>query len=278
MQAITPQTDLRLAVAMARGTGASAIKVYADLPPDLVAAIAAEAHRQGVPIWAHAMIFPTTPMQGIAAGADVVSHACMLAYEASEVKPRAYHNRAPVEEARFAAGDNPAVEAVLQEMKRRGVILDATDHVYVEMARAYARRGGKGAKPYCSPELAEKITRQAYRDGVAISTGTDGFSPAGDPYPAIDDEIELLVDKAGLSPMDAIRSATLVGARAAGRAGEMGSIEPGKLANLVILAADPLKDIRALRQVTLVVKRGRPYPRTDYRPLRPGDFNNELED
>jgi imidazolonepropionase-like amidohydrolase len=278
MQAVTASTDMKLAVAMARGTGASAIKIYADLEPDVVSAITAEAHRQGVPIWAHAMIFPTTPKQGVDAGVDVISHSCMLAYEASAVKPRAYHNRAPVEDARFAGGDNPVVEGLLQDIKRRGVILDATNYVYVAMAEGYAKAGGKGPKPYCSPELAEKITAEAHRDGVEISVGTDSFSPSTDPYPALQGEMEILVDKAGMSPMDAIRSATLIGARAAGREREMGSIEPGKLANLVFVSADPLTDIRALRQVTLVVKRGTAYPRTDYRPLKPGEFKDQIDD
>src|SRR3954468_11447427 len=55
MQAIDDRTDLRLAVAMARGTSASAIKIYANLPGRLVGAITAEAHRQGIPVWAHGM-------------------------------------------------------------------------------------------------------------------------------------------------------------------------------------------------------------------------------
>src|SRR5690606_13449342 len=73
MRAISPQTDLTMAVAQARGTGASAIKIYANLPGAEVARITAEAHRQGVPIWAHAAVFPATPKEVLDAGADVVS-------------------------------------------------------------------------------------------------------------------------------------------------------------------------------------------------------------
>ncbi len=61
MQAITDATDLPLAVALARGTYASAIKIYADLDAALVAAVTAEAHRQGIAVWAHATVFPATP-------------------------------------------------------------------------------------------------------------------------------------------------------------------------------------------------------------------------
>ena len=84
MQAIGPDTDLVQAVAMARGTAASAIKIYADLPGETVKAITAEAHRQGIPVWAHAAVFPASPAQVLDAGVDVVSHVCMLAYQASD--------------------------------------------------------------------------------------------------------------------------------------------------------------------------------------------------
>jgi imidazolonepropionase-like amidohydrolase len=84
MRAITDQTDMKIAVAEAHGTGATAIKIYADLPATLVDRIVAEAHRQGLLVWAHAAVFPASPLQVIDSGADVVSHACMLAYQASD--------------------------------------------------------------------------------------------------------------------------------------------------------------------------------------------------
>ena len=83
-QAIDERTDLPLAIARARGTGAAAIKIYANLPPDLVRRLTAEAHRQGLPVWAHGMVFPTPPADVIAAGPDVISHTCYLAYQAIE--------------------------------------------------------------------------------------------------------------------------------------------------------------------------------------------------
>jgi len=61
MQAITPETNLPLAIAEARGTGATAIKLYADLPAALVRSITEEAHRQQLRVWAHAAVFPALP-------------------------------------------------------------------------------------------------------------------------------------------------------------------------------------------------------------------------
>jgi cytosine/adenosine deaminase-related metal-dependent hydrolase len=129
MRAITPSTDLKLAVAEAHGTGATAIKIYADLPADLVRSIAAEAHRQNMLVWAHAAVFPASPQDVIDAGVDVVSHSCLLAYQASEHMPPAYHNRPPVEASKFV-GDNSALDTLFADMIRRGTILDATLYVY----------------------------------------------------------------------------------------------------------------------------------------------------
>jgi imidazolonepropionase-like amidohydrolase len=274
MQAITPATDLEIAVAEARGTGATGIKIYADLPGDLVTAITREAHRQGILVWAHAAVFPASPAEVIGADVDTVSHTCMLAYQASDVMPRAYHNRAPVDEARFAGGDNPAVEALFGDMRRRGTILDATLYVYQEMADDHAAHP-KGPAPYCSAGLAERLTGEAYRDGVPISTGTDSFSAAADPWPALQDELVLLQDKAGMKSADVIRAATLVGAMTMGHQDEMGTVEAGKLANLVFTAQNPLIDVKAFKTVVLTVKRGAPYWRKDYRasPVRGEDSN-----
>ena len=262
MQAIDESTDLQLAVALARGTGASAIKIYANLPAPLVDRITVEAHRQQVPVWAHGMVFPATPVEVLNAGADVVSHVCYLAYQAQPERPASYQQRFPVDAGEFSAGDNAVMAELFAGMARRGTILDATNRVYLAQERA------PGAKPpLCPPGLPAKLTNQAFRAGVEISTGTDGGAPWNEPWPPLYDELEFLAERAGLPPAQVIRSATLVGARAAGREADMGSIEPGKLANLVVLEKNPLEDIGNLRSIVLVVKRGRPYRRSDYRPI-----------
>ncbi len=259
MQAITPQTDLPLAVAQARGIGASAIKIYANLPGEEVARITAEAHRQGVPIWAHAAVFPATPAQVLDAGADVVSHVCMLAYQVSDQIPGQYHKRAAVQEEKFGTSVHPEIAKLLAKMKADGVVLDATVRIYEAMK-------GRPTKPYCSTELAAQITNQALRAGVIISAGTDGFSAPDAPFPALYEELELLVNRAGFTPMQAIVAATRNGALSVRKDPDFGTIEAGKLANLVFTRQDPSKDIGALRSLTLTVKRGQAYPRSDYDP------------
>jgi imidazolonepropionase-like amidohydrolase len=258
MQAIDGHTDLRLAVAMARGTSASAIKVYANLPAPLVSAIVAEAHRQGVPVWAHAMVFPATPAEVVGAGADTVSHACYLAYQAMAVRPDSYQHRFPLDASLFKR-DNPALARLFAEMRRRGTILDPTLRVY-RGVEAAARADGK--PPLCTTALATRITEQAWRSGVALSAGTDGESEAAEPWPALFDELELLAT-AGLPPLEIIRAATQTGARASGQRRDMGTIEVGKLANFAVLTRNPLEAISNMRSVVLTVKRGRAFPRAE---------------
>ena len=264
MQAIDDSTDLPLAVARARGTGATAIKIYANLPAPLIARITQEAHRQKMQVWAHGMVFPTPPADVIAAGPDVVSHTCYLAYQAVEKRPQSYQQRVPIDPAPFLDGRNPTMAALFADMRRRDILLDATLRVYQEGEKR-ARAGGPPA--YCSLDLAAKLTAQAHRAGIEVSAGTDGDTDAGAPYPGLFDELELLVVKAGFTPAQAIRAATLIGARSMGRDAEMGTIAPGKLANMVVLARDPIVDIANMRSVVLIVKRGRAYPRADFKAV-----------
>jgi imidazolonepropionase-like amidohydrolase len=264
-QAIDESTDMPLAVARAKGTYATAIKIYANLPGDLVGKIAKEAHRQGLRVWTHGMVFPATPQEVVDAGADTVSHSCYLAYQAMAKRPDSYQHRFPVDASLFER-DNPVMAALFADMVRRGTILDATVHVYREVEAA-AKEQHK--PPLCTVTFAGKLTNQAWRAGVQISTGTDGDTPLSEPWPSLFDEFQLLHDSAGLPPVAVIKAATLTGAKAMGAEADMGSIAPGKLANMVVLSANPLEDVRNMRSVMMTVKRGRVYQRDDYHPPLP---------
>ena len=80
----------------------------------------------------------------------------------------------------------------------------------------------------------------------------------------------------GLTPLEAIHAATMISARTMKLEKEMGSIEPGKLANLVFLSANPIEDIGAMRKITLTVKRGQQYPRSQYRPIEKSEVENRM--
>ncbi|KOT84718.1 hydrolase [Streptomyces rimosus subsp. pseudoverticillatus] len=263
MQAITPDTDLPIAVALARGTHAAAIKMYADLDADTVAAITAEAHRQNMLVWAHATVFPAAPGDVVAAGADSLSHATLLAFEDPTEPLGLYKAKPPVAYGRFAADTNPRLAALFAEMRRRGTVLDATacmstiDELKSDTAESAARARRKA-------ELAATVTAQAHRAGVDLCTGTDHETDPGAPFPALFDELAFRVERCGISTADVLRSATLIGARAAGTEAVMGTVAPGKLANFTVLNESPLQDIRNLRSITLTVKRGHRYDRAEF--------------
>ena len=98
------------------------------------------------------------------------------------------------------------------------------------------------------------IVKALYDDGICIVAGTD----MGFPGYSVDRELELYVD-AGLTPLQAIQTATIVPAVVMNEASITGSIENGKRADIVIVDGDPLQNIRATRKVVSVIKDGKVY-------------------
>lgn len=183
MQAIDRATDLPLAVAEAKGTGATALKLYANLPADLVAKITAEAHRQGLKVWTHATIFPAKPSDAVDAGADTVSHSPYLVWEAAPKVPDDYRVRA-LGDFSHIPPDAPAIRALLKAMKQHGTILDATLLVFVEEAQRHPQDVGTGIVPW-----SYAVTRLAHQYGVPVDVGTDG---PGLPFDAQGPELNAL--------------------------------------------------------------------------------------
>ena len=257
MQALTPQTDLPLAVAAARGTGATALKLYADLPAPLVRAVTAEAHRQHLLVWAHATIFPAGPFEEVDAGVDVLSHAALLGYALeSTIPPRYRHGALPLEVLPLLERPSARLDALFADMRRHGTILDATLYPYDTGPAALRSQG-----------IADRLAALAYRAGVAVSTGTDDDGDLARPSSPLLEEFTLLVRRAGMRLPDLLASATRIGAHAAGQQRDLGTIEPGKLADFVVLEKDPLADVANLGSIDLTVKRGIRYPQRDYRPV-----------
>jgi imidazolonepropionase-like amidohydrolase len=260
MQAITSKTNLRLAVAEARGTGATAIKLYADLPAPLLGLITAEAHRQHMLVWAHAAVFPAIPSEVVNAGVDVISHACLLGYEISKPAVLSFETMIPVDSAKLRR-PSEKMDALFKNIKRRGIILDATLVPFEDSASSN-----------CPLDINDYLAQEAYRAGIAISTGTDDDPDWKDADSKLDTELELLVAKVGMTPAEVLHSATFVGAQAAGLEKAVGTIEPGKIANMVILDKNPTEDIANVRSVYMVVKRGIRYLRSSYKPANAEDL------
>lgn len=110
-------------------------------------------------------------------------------------------------------------------------------------------------KPSKRAEILYKSLNKAYREGVKIALGTDAGSFSWSINQA--KEFEMLVNKAGFSPMDAIKAGTSVAAELLGQSDKIGHLAPGMLADIVAVQGDPLQDITALQNVMFVMKDGK---------------------
>jgi imidazolonepropionase-like amidohydrolase len=239
--AVTDTTDIPAEARRARDSGVTGIKVVSDLGPSLIQAIAESAHAAGLRFWSHAVVFPTRPSAVVASGADVISHAAFFVWEVPAELPTTYNDPHPWNifgpPAPYAtvSYDDPAIVTVLETMRSRGVILDPTITLMTLL--------GEEARTW-----AVNLTRSAHEMGIPIATGTDTF--------LLFDEIDALVNDVGLSPLEAIASATSVGAAAIGVDEDLGSVEVGKVADLVVYPADPSADISVLRRPSRVIRGG----------------------
>jgi imidazolonepropionase-like amidohydrolase len=142
---------------------------------------------------------------------------------------------------------------LLDAMAERGIFFVPTFAVYEYHRRSalpHVRERAQHLQEHHALSL-----RRAYDAGVKIAAGTDA---GGHGHPKNAMEIECLV-KAGLTPLQALRAATGWAAECLGLEGEIGTIEKGKLADLVVVAGDPLDDVALLQdsaRIALVLKGG----------------------
>jgi imidazolonepropionase-like amidohydrolase len=208
---------------------------------DEMEAVTDIARRHGVRVTAHSGSAPAT-MEAIEAGVNCIEHGYFLNRE------------------------------VLRRMKEKDVWYVPTIVVSRPATMPYFERIGSPAwylerVKSVAPSHWEAL-RTAIAEGVRIALGTDQFPyEPNDGTSATVREAEYYVE-AGMSPLQALRSATVDTATLLGTTADTGSLEVGKLADIVGVDADPLADIKALRTIGFVMKDGR-VVRDDWQPRRP---------
>jgi imidazolonepropionase-like amidohydrolase len=255
--------------------GFQQIKIYSSVKPEIVKAVAVEAHRLGMTVTGH-VPRGMTAYDAVEAGMDQINHI-------TNIRPIML---APPPTSAAAGAPSPTVdlsgpEAIkaLKFLAEHHTVVDPTDALY-ELFLHPADRPAESFEPgvlKVAPELRSAllhlgtpasdsakaqarlreylaITGALHRAGVTVVAGTDQAVPGH----SLHRELELYV-RAGFTPMEAIQSATVVPARVMHLDGEVGTIDPGKRADLLVVDGNPLKHFSDLRRVWLIVAGGRRY-------------------
>jgi len=277
----TSQEQAIALVRQAKAEGFDAIKIYGSFNPAWVSATTAEAHRLGLHVHGH-LPFGMRPAQAIAGGYDEITH---IFYVIMQAMPDSVVTATGLTRVQGTARYSKDVDLHAEPMKslvatmaQRKITVDPTLSV---VEAFYARNNGDLSPAYAPfagtlPASFERslrqgglavpagLTRADYRAsfaklqslvgvlheaGVPIVAGTDGYGME------LVRELELYVG-AGLSTTEALASATIVPAHLVGADKRTGSIDVGKIADLLLVDGNPQANIGALRQTKLVMMDG----------------------
>lgn len=286
-----PEEAVRLAKVY-KERGIDELKVYNRLPPATYARLAEEAQKLEMPLVGH-LPRAVSLSQALASGQSSFEHAhlfprhCFAQAEAWRNDTMATPDPITRIETMVREHDTAACAAIFAAMRDAGAWFVPTHVTREEDARASdptfvhdprlvwldplsrwayrddlsstagqypGERGRRALEQYF--ELGLRLTGDAYRAGVPVLVGTD-TALGGFRY---HDELALLV-RAGLTPAEVLRAATLDAARYAGVEADYGSVAIGKVADLVVLGADPLADIGNAQRIRAVLVGGRLYDR-----------------
>jgi hypothetical protein len=257
--------------------GVTTLKIYAGAARPVGRRVIEEGHKRGLKVTAH--LGPYSAQDAADDGIDCLEHIwSVFNYIIPGEAARQPNHRSTLDL------NNPVARDLTARLVRKGVVVDPTLAVFRNMillndrpeyhnhpdnshvpARLRKWWDGYRARSALKPETLDarlgefkkyqELTGLLHKAGVTILAGTDAPEPYVPPGFSLHQELEMLVES-GLSPAAALQAATLNNARALGQGAHLGSIEPGKHADLLVLSANPLKEIRNSRTIDRVIRGG----------------------
>lgn len=246
-----------------KANGFVQIKIYSSVKPEVVKAICDEAHRVGLTVTGH-IPEGMNLLQGVDSGMDMVNHIPFVAAVLHKGKDFSIDFSDPknAEVIRFLKDHHTVVDPTLAvyEIEMRSLQdsitrIEPNYYTLPPVIQTLYVNSGTNPKTAAFGQVIfrswESIVKALHENGIPIVTGTDECLPGYSLYR----ELELYV-QAGLTPMEALRAATIVPARVMKMDDRTGSVTAGKTADLIVVDGDPLQDISQIRKVSLVIKEG----------------------
>jgi imidazolonepropionase-like amidohydrolase len=251
---VATPTETRAAVRDLLSLGADMIKVALEpwqpqepwpvLNLEQLQAIVQTAHSAGVPVRAHVQQAAMLDL-ALQAGVDSVEHVPLPFSEELKLS-----QMSPDEQLSLA--DFPELEAQLSRMATQGTALVPTLNVGTCATRNLAGLETEVWRHMCDFQL--EIVGYFHQMGGVVALGNDYGNPGVAPGMPLQ-EIKLLLE-AGLSPLEVIQAGTGHAAQVCGHGDEVGTLESGKLADLIMVEGDPLLEVDAMSRVNLVIRDG----------------------
>jgi imidazolonepropionase-like amidohydrolase len=282
------EEEVRAEVRRQAAAGVDLIKVYTRLGPAQVRAAVEEARRHGIPVVGH--VQSTTWTDAARLGIDAVTHGLPWSTDYLPVEHRDEHARnrdfmrARLQWLERVDPDGPEIREMIRELAERRIPVDPTLITYHTKFFGNDPRWTEHPALGLVPELAERwrdghtfvndwtpadfaragllwpkvedIVRRYHEGGVLLAAGSDLPLPWTIPGVSLHEELELLVD-VGIPASEVLRIATRNGAETLGLLDELGTIETGKRADILVLSADPAIDIRNTRRIEAVIQGGK---------------------
>ena len=257
----SPEEAARATEELARA-GVDVIKAWAGLTRKDYAAIVETAHRHDIPVHAH-VYDPISVRNALEMGVDVLQHvgsAGTPPYEEALVRDIVVSGRPVVPTGAHRVWVFPATIQFPERLQDPRLRTDFPPELYEEVQASFQNFHALSyfATTHRQMFFGDDSLRQWIDSGAVIGMGTDSGTPMNFHTEALWREIKAFVDL-GMTPQAAISATTRVNARILGRGNDLGTIEPGKLADIIVVRGDSLFNIMALGDVEVVMKGGKIY-------------------